>query len=170
MLSTANIIVRKKCDPKKLFFRHVVKLPGSNACWEWIGALHPLTGYGYCGYKGRVQRAHRVSWQIAFGVIPNGLWVLHKCDNRRCVNPKHLFLGNQQDNTDDMVAKGRVAKQFGETNGLAKLTSTKVFEIRARAGTVSNTQLANEYGCSRRAISFIVRRETWKHLEATANG
>lgn len=163
-------IIRQKRTPKELFFRHVLKLPGSNACWYWVGAIHPVTGYGLFGYEGRTQRAHRVIWILTSGAIPDGLWVLHKCDNRRCVNPAHLFLGTQQDNTDDMVAKGRVAKQVGETNGFAKLTSSDVLEIRAAyAKNYTPTELAKTYGCNRKTISLIVHRQTWKHL-GVANG
>lgn len=82
-------------------------------CWEWQSCLNP-NGYGRIGHGGRGGRkcaAHRVSWEIHYGAIPDSLWVLHKCDNPACVNPNHLFLGSHQDNMDDMIAKGRAAWQ-----------------------------------------------------------
>lgn len=74
-------------------------------CWIWTAATHQ--GYGEICYKGKKETAHRVSWELHNGPIPHGLWVLHRCDTRECVNPKHLFLGTQLDNIADCVKKGR---------------------------------------------------------------
>jgi hypothetical protein len=75
-------------------------------CWEWQGALYPA-GYGIIGLDGGSHATHRLSWEIVNGPIPDGLFVCHKCDNRKCVRPDHLFLGTQKDNMRDMIAKGR---------------------------------------------------------------
>lgn len=86
-------------------FDEKVKFGKSDECWEWLGWR--LDGYGRMRWRGRVQGAHRVSWFLMYGEIPDGMLVLHHCDNRGCVNPDHLFLGTNQDNIDDRERKGR---------------------------------------------------------------
>lgn len=105
-------------------------------------------------------RAHRKVWILLYGEIPDGLDVLHHCDNPICVRPNHLFLGTNADNMHDKAAKGRVR------HSLAKLTPEQVLEIRAKAATatVSHSMLAREYGVEQTAISRIVRRDTWKNI------
>ena len=84
-------------------------------CWLWHGARDPKNGYGNFGieggHNGRTEKAHRAAWLLLVGPIPDGLFVLHKCDNPPCVNPAHLFLGTHQDNMDDKIEKGRTEKQ-----------------------------------------------------------
>jgi hypothetical protein len=88
------------------FYQKVEQPPYSAACWIWLAAKSPQ-GYGHFFFNGRVDKAHRASWEIHNGAIPDDLMVLHKCDNPRCVNPEHLFLGTHQDNADDKMRKGR---------------------------------------------------------------
>lgn len=88
------------------FFLYVGKKTPAG-CIEWSGYINPVCGYGYLTTCGRALRAHRVSYELMVGPITDGLFVLHHCDNRICVNPTHLFLGTQQDNMDDMHSKGR---------------------------------------------------------------
>ena len=137
-------------------------------CWEWTGCLN-RNGYGHMRGHGNPLLAHRASWLIARGPIPGGADVLHSCDNRRCVNPAHLWLGTHQDNMADMVAKGRQAKgeacsRKGEAHHAAKLTNAIVTQIRARyaAGGVSQRALGAEYGVSQRSIHAVIKGECWK--------
>jgi len=136
-----------------------VHMPHLGKCWEWTASL--VQGYGSFG-KGH---AHRFSWELHNGAIPVGLWVLHKCDNRSCVNPDHLFLGTCQDNVDDLWAKDRGAR--GEKHYMTKLTENEVIEIRKRyaAGGVSYTDLCVEYHVSFSTIAFVIRRVSWKHIK-----
>lgn len=133
-------------------------------CWEWTGG-HTSDGYGSFSIKQGVL-AHRVSYEIRFGSIPKDMKVLHRCDNRACVNPDHLFLGTQFQNIEDMDMKGRRGTTPGEKNGMAKLTKEDVLEIRKRYKRYvkgsSTTSLAKEYGVTHTLISLIVRNKIWK--------
>jgi hypothetical protein len=113
------------------------KVDKTDSCWNWTASVNHH-GYGQInGGSSKIKmtyKAHRLSWLIHFGAIPDGLIVMHRCDNRRCVNPEHLFVGTYADNTADMMAKGRQAKNNGlkgELNPCAKLTNAQVREIRA---------------------------------------
>lgn len=112
--------------------------------------------------KRKLEKAHRMSWELKFGKIPTGMHILHKCDVRSCVNPAHLFMGTNKDNVLDKIAKGRSADQRGEKNGRAKLTSEIVKQIRA--SKISNAELAKTYSVSDVLIGMIKRRIAWKHL------
>lgn len=100
----------KPIDPRVRFESKVERIP-FHTCWEWTGSLMTRSDeghrYGSFYYGGRSELAHRVSWLISRGPIPEGLWVLHRCDNPGCVNPDHLFLGTQTDNMQDCARKGR---------------------------------------------------------------
>ena len=103
------------------------KVQLSEGCWLWTGATNPH-GYGLISYKrSRCKLAHRLAWELLRGPIPEGVDVLHDCDNPPCVNPAHLFLGNEQDNVNDMYSKGR------QNNvGRRRLSKEHIFEIKAR--------------------------------------
>lgn len=121
------------------------KVRKDDGCWEWTASVN-RRGYGWLHFGGKVERkalkAHRVSWEIHNGPIPDGLWVLHKCDNPRCVRPDHLFLGDRTDNMRDCAAKGRIS-----TVGKSRLTHCK----RGHDFTPENT-LRNKDGHRRCAI------------------
>lgn len=87
-------------------FIEKINFYSENGCLEWLGALD-TGGYGIFGVNGKLEKAHRVAWTHIKGKIPEGLYALHKCDNRKCVNPDHLYIGNDQDNMNDKVARRR---------------------------------------------------------------
>lgn len=162
-------------DPET-FWRKVDKAaPGG--CWEWTGRLtagKSTGGYGTFGraksVTGDEQLAHRISWVLANGEIPAGLSILHRCDNRKCVNPDHLFLGTQLDNMRDMLAKGRQrwvpSGCKGSGHGMHKITEAQAEEIRRRyeAGGVFQRELAEEFGLHQTMVSLIVRGKNWRHV------
>lgn len=136
---------------------------GPDECWLWMAGILVTAGlptYGMMWVGKQNQAAHRVSWQIHFGPIPDGLFVLHRCDNMPCVNPAHLWLGTQLDNMRDRSAKGRAP--IGEKAGLARLTEEQVRAIRLDMR--SNSALGRTYGVHRKTIEYIRIRRTWKHL------
>lgn len=123
---------------------------GDDECWDWAGYKNEL---GYCdiGVGGRghgTTRAHRVSWEIHYGPIPEGLCVCHKCDNPSCSNPKHLFLGTKKENSLDMKSKMR-------NSGHRKISKRQVVEIICNLGLFSGESLAAIYGVSIATISRI---------------
>lgn len=134
------------------FWSYVTKTEG---CWIWTGIKS--RGYGKFRVGDRKWRAHRLSWVIRNGDIPEGMQVLHRCDNPACVNPDHLFIGTPAGNTADKLKKER---QW------SKLTSEQVKNIRHAHlfGGVPQHQLCKEYGMTQANISCIVNRKTWKHI------
>lgn len=126
-------------------------------------------GYGQFSRGGRGTNvlSHRFAWELANGEIPDGLQVLHRCDNKLCCNVSHLWLGTQADNLADMDRKGRrkPASNYGEASGMAKLSADDVIEMRKRYDKgVTQTQLAADFGVSQSSVSAIVRRQTWPHV------
>lgn len=150
------------------FLGYVDRSGGPEACWEWQASLTPA-GYGriVMPYTHRLIASHRLAYLLYRGPIPDGLLVCHHCDNRKCCNPAHLFLGTKTDNALDMCAKGRGRNtpHRGEENGSSILTEKQVCAIRAAraAGVVDRVQ-AEQYGVSKAAIGAVVRRRTWAWL------
>lgn len=150
--------VRWSMDPKDRFDEKWMPEPFSG-CWLWVGAYFCQTGYGKI-YIGRLILAHRASWELYRGRIPDGMCVCHKCDTPSCVNPAHLFIGTHADNMHDMVRKG--LSNRGEKNGASKLTVIQVCEIRAATGRHSD--IAKKYDVSELNIDYIKSLKTWKHI------
>lgn len=136
----------------------------ADACWEWQAGC-TKTGYGEFGVSGKMLRAHRVAWEIVNGPIPPAVDVCHRCDNRRCVNPDHLFLGTRSDNMRDCAAKGRVrgAVEPGERHSSAKLTEAQVLTILAD-NVSSHVELGLRYGVKKHHIYAIRVGKKWRHL------
>ena len=154
------------CNPKHLtlsptwherFWSHVDKT-SIGGCWEWTGRNYRNTGYGAFSLNRKLQYAHRLSYVMAHGDIPvvdgKTLYVCHHCDNKKCVNPDHLFVGTHSDNTQDCVKKGRNGFLVGrgESNGRCKLTDVQADEIRANNGRLSQRALASMYGVTQSHI------------------
>jgi hypothetical protein len=129
-------------------------------CWLWTGPVS-WKGYGESTYGGQGRiRAHRASWIIHNGEVPDGLWVLHKCDVRLCCNPAHLYLGRITDNTRDAMERNRVAR--GPRNAASKLDADAVLHIRSSDETCR--ALAKKYGVSATAISKVKTSKNWAHI------
>ena len=143
-----------------------VDVRGADDCWEWTACKS--NGYGRIGRGGKggkMEQAHRVSWEFHNGEIPDGLQVLHTCDNPPCCNPGHLFLGTPAVNAADRDTKGRQADFRGEGNSSARLTEAQVVEIRRRhnAGE-TQAALGIEYGVANQHVSGIVNGKKWAHV------
>lgn len=166
------------------FWKWVDRKAGRRKCWPWTGALNE-NGYGRVRYQGVEWKASRLAWTLTHG-DPGPLCVLHKCDNPPCCNPRHLFTGTLQDNTQDMMRKGRHPRNRtgylptgdrhhsrlrpevvarGEDNGSAILTEAKVRKIRQlRSEGFTMQSIAARFRVAKGTIVFIVKRETWKHV------
>lgn len=130
-----------------------------DGCIYWTGAIGNR-GYGVCCLHKKIGAAHRLAYQTFVGPIPDGLFVCHTCDVRHCINPKHLFVGTQDDNMKDKVKK--VRHSHGEVHGMAKLT-----EEQARLALEShapNSTLAELFGVTRDHVAAIRNGKVWKHL------
>lgn len=148
--------------PKQLFDKHVV---ASEGCWEW-GGYRNKWGYGFTRVGGRGSKgilAHRLSWSLRYGDIPTGMHVLHKCDNPCCVNPAHLFLGTNQDNINDRVAKGRsshwvrfVARNSHPNTKILDFQILEMAERKIRGEKVKD--IAAAYGVTKDHASKVISR------------
>lgn len=147
------------------FFNKVEKDP-ETGCWVWTAFIHK--GYGRIRFGDAMRYAHRVSYQWYTGEDPRGLCVCHHCDNPKCVNPDHLFLGIYQDNMDDMVSKGRHrgGSQPGEKNPSSKLTEERVLKVVGMLPHMNNKQIAAHLKgkVTHSSISNIRRGKTWACL------
>lgn len=172
----------KHAPAHERLWRHVEKTEG---CWFWTAGTD-TGGYGQIAINGRLIRVHRFSYELAYGAIPKGMLICHRCDTRRCVRPDHLFAGTSADNMTDMVVKGRSAKgdastsrlypelrRRGEQHPKAKLTDDDIRTIRTEYRPAVSTRprspnsqrgLADRYGVSRNVIQSIIDGVTWRHV------
>ena len=130
-------------------------------CREWTGSTSKR-GYGYMTINKKSFRVHRLAYESVHGVIPVGMCVLHSCDNRKCINPKHLFIGTNADNTKDMIDKGRMV--VGEELPQTKLTKNDVMKIRYMLGIIPQTEIAKKFNVARTTISGISTGRNWAHV------
>ncbi len=186
----------RRDDPKKMedlkvkLLRYIKKQ--DSGCWEWTGCIHH-TGYGVIQFKSIQHRVHRLMYQLFVGYIPEGFFVCHKCDNPKCCNPTHLFIGTPKENSEDMVKKGRAL--FGDRNPSriyperrprgnnhwtklkpayllvgcknpkAKLSEEDVLEIRRLRNKGKKIKyLSIRFGVSETNIKDIIYRKTWIHI------
>jgi len=150
------------------FWQRVDKSKGAAACWPWMGTRTKKYGYG----KARDPRlkfmtvAHRMAWEYENGPIPDGLFVLHHCDNPPCCNPRHHFLGNDLDNQTDKEKKGRGNHVQGERIGSAKLTESDIRSIRRlRSEGLSQRAIGEKFGVAQAHISKILLGVWWRHVK-----
>jgi len=157
-----------------------VRKDGPGGCWLWTASLCS-SGYGSFLFEGRVERAHRVSWVLSSGDVPAGLCVLHHCDNRRCVNPAHLYVGTKKDNARDREERGRSnhatglrhgrhthpGQTAGSRNGRAKLRERDVALLLKKHFKQGRRKadLAREYGLSKTTVGHIVSGKLWPKVE-----
>lgn len=148
---------------KERFFQKVLK---TDYCWVWLASKNNI-GYGKMKVDGSIIKAHRLSWIIHTGqIISKTDFICHKCDNPRCVNPQHLFLGNAKTNMNDCSMKGRTYRPIGSKNVKCILSEHDVVTIRSiytgKKGDQKN--IAKMFGVNSRTICNIINRVTWKHI------
>lgn len=151
------------------FKKHIKVAP--SGCHEWQGHIM-RNGYGQFNVNGKVQLTHRVSYEMSNGCIPQGMYVLHRCDNPACCNPEHLFVGTQADNMRDAKLKGRSRSplidnpRIGKLNVNAKMTDELVARARSMyaTGGYSQPQLARMFGVSKASMNSLLLRKTWAHV------
>lgn len=149
-----------KIPLEQRFWSRVKKTDG---CWLWTGSFGN-NGYGQISESDKNLSTHRVSWELHYGPIPDGMSVLHQCDNKQCVRPDHLFLGSRGDNNRDRALKGRSAR--GEHHGQSKLTQVQVIRIRQLYSEgLSDRKIAKMFSVARHTIREIVEHRTWTWVE-----
>ncbi len=140
-----------------LYRRFWDKVTVGDECWDWDASRHQQ-GYGLFGYRGHLERAHRMMWQLHHGEPALDFFVLHRCDNPSCVRPSHLFLGTHQDNMRDKVSKRRQTR--GESVNTAKLTREQARTIRVDERP--NPAIAKEFGITTSVVCGIKHGRVWR--------
>ena len=142
--------------------------PELGACWVYTGKQVKL-GYGYFIHKRKEIRASRYMYFLEHGEWPSDC-ILHSCDNRLCVNPRHLWVGSKSENNRDRDAKGRTGRPSGERNGMAKITASQVCEIRSLHHKMTHREIAERFGLSPSYVKLIFAKLRWAHVECPISG
>lgn len=170
----------KPLSPKRteIFWSYVDRSGDEDACWLWTGCTNKH-GYGVFSQDGKAIRAHRIAYFLTYGVDPGSLFCCHTCDNRACVRPSHIFLGNQSDNMRDAAAKGRCQngdahymrrhpelRTRGERKGISKLKDADIVEIRRlyATGEWFQKEIAAKFGVTQATIWAVLSGKTWTHI------
>lgn len=151
-------------DPSIILERYKID---ANGCWVWSATCFQF-GHGRVKIKSKDLKAHRVSWEYHKGPIPDGMFVLHTCDNPPCINPEHLFLGTQLENMRDMHSKNRNVSSLGEKHGRSKLTEVEVKQIKNMLleGRYSHREIGEGFGVTGAAITQIAIGNNWRDVDA----
>jgi hypothetical protein len=154
----------KANTPEKLW-EFVDVSAGPSACWPWTGT-RDAAGYGRFSIRCKYYSAHRLAYVQRLGEIPEGLEIMHSCDNPPCCNPAHLSPGTRTDNMQDMLAKGRGRKPLGSEHGRSKLTEAQVLEMRflRESENLTYVELSRRFGVSFSMVQQIINRKAWKHI------
>lgn len=162
MRPTHSLSGSKNVDRVSSFWMKVNKKLNSD-CWEWMGSRNKGNrGYGQFWIGHTFVGAHRFSYELHHGKIPDGLEVCHHCDNPACVNPDHLFLGTHKENEEDKKSKNRQAR------GKAVVHQNKINEndvVNIRNSAKSYDEISKEYGISSAMVYYIKSRRSWKWVE-----
>lgn len=143
-----------------------IKVDPATGCWNWTGVLHQQ-GYGMIRSARTQHLTHRASYNVFKGEIPAGMFVCHHCDNRRCVNPDHLFLGTVQDNQADMKRKDRSV--FGEKSSAAKLKEADVLQIlKYKSEGMTQRAIAKMFNVSPSLVCMVLKGAVWQRTVRAA--
>ena len=155
-----------KCDDIAERLWAYVNIRSDEECWHYLGSIN-AGGYGSIVYKDKPYIAHRLSYELTYGEIPEGMLVCHHCDNPPCCNPKHLFLGTQSDNMKDMVSKGRASVQVGVNNTNVKLNEADVYNIHIlySNGYMNMSAISRIFKISVSTVQSILRGRSWPHVK-----
>jgi hypothetical protein len=158
--------IKHHCSPECRIKEKALAFSGVDSCWEWDGSINPKTGYGQLSAweneKRMLYTAHRISYQAFNGAIPKSMCVCHVCDNKKCFNPKHLFIGTQKENLADMFTKNRKIVLKGVAHPKAVMTEAQVHSLRD--GLVTPMEMAKNLNITYQSALHAKKGITWRHI------